>query len=791
MIAEQEVWDALPPRGFVRSYVEYAQGTTDANIAYHVAGALSILTQTVPIDYCVPYASPLWGTMYSLLVGDSSKSRKTAAINVAQRVLREAVPGSVGEIPGSQEGLYESLRAQQRQLIVYGEFGEFLAKSEQGYMMPLKTTLTNLWDCLDSETEILTTTGWKGRGEVKIGDFCYSLDTETGKLEITPVLDVGERPVREGEKMFVLKGQRSDIRTTEGHRFYIKYRNNGKLSEKFLVKTGKELTERKSEYILPLAALTEFDTQIGSSLTHDELRFVAWFMTDGGFAGPNKVCISQSKPEMVEEIRSLLIRLGFDFRESVVEPGDGAYANSRANHRFVIPKGTHSGSMARNGWGYLSEYLDKNVSPKLHTMNRNQFMVFWKEALKGDGDNTKAGLESDGLYCNLKTQANAYSHMAAARGFAVTISERVTKNGVAMYRVCVRDNQWLHTVPTMEKAQKPRLEDPKPGEIVWCVSNKNQTIVTRRNGKVAIIGNCIPIGRALANNRRGAVQDPRLSLLCGVAPALLERHTETADWTGGFLARFLTFYAEPERQFPTQPIDDYNKRNSIVQWIKNLSAPQNAPGRCLWLDDHGSQMWADWWEHLQRSRDSANERVAAACSRSTSVAAKTALLLAWDIGQARSGQDWYVGEAELRSALAIANLHLDSVIELGESVTGSKDMRDRRSVLRAIGLAPTPLGVIINKSQMLKRRVMEIIDSLSEERSIKRETVNGQVCYVRTPDEHQALVEMLRSQEAAFAANVGGTVPNVVAFKPKLTPLVPEAEQINEEDYWATYQGDE
>ena len=134
MISEQEVWDALPSRGFLRSYVEYASTTTDANIAYHVAAGLSILSQTVPTDFCVPYASPLWGNMFSLIVGDSSKSRKTASINVAQRILRDAIPGSVGEVPGSQEGLYEGLRAQPRQLIIYGEFGEFLAKAEQGDM---------------------------------------------------------------------------------------------------------------------------------------------------------------------------------------------------------------------------------------------------------------------------------------------------------------------------------------------------------------------------------------------------------------------------------------------------------------------------------------------------------------------------------------------------------------------------------------------------------------------------------------------------------------------------------
>lgn len=124
MITEAEVWDALPPSGFARAYVEYASQRTDANCAYHLGAALSILSQTVPLEYCVPYASPLWGNMFTLIVGGSSKSRKTAAINIGQRVLREALPESVGEVPGSQEGLYESLRAQNRQLIVYGEFGE-------------------------------------------------------------------------------------------------------------------------------------------------------------------------------------------------------------------------------------------------------------------------------------------------------------------------------------------------------------------------------------------------------------------------------------------------------------------------------------------------------------------------------------------------------------------------------------------------------------------------------------------------------------------------------------------
>jgi hypothetical protein len=35
-----------------------------------------------------------------------------------------------------------------------------------------------------------------------------------------------------------------------------------------------------------------------------------------------------------------------------------------------------------------------------------------------------------------------------------------------------------------------RLETPTEGESVWCVTNRNSTLVTRRSGKIAILGNC-------------------------------------------------------------------------------------------------------------------------------------------------------------------------------------------------------------------------------------------------------------------------------------------------------------
>lgn len=433
MLSETEVWAALPPTGFVRSYVEYASNCTDANVAYHLAGALTCLTQAVPIDYCVPYASPLWGNMFSLIVGDSSKSRKTASINIARRVMHDAINGCIGETPGSQEGLYESLRSQQRMVVLYGEFGEFLAKAEEGYLMSLKTAYTNLWDG-------------------------------------------------------------------------------------------------------------------------------------------------------------------------------------------------------------------------------------------------------------------------------------------------------------------------------------------------------IPIGRALAKTRKGSIDNPRLSLLCGVATDLLERHTEQADWTGGFLARFLTLHAEPEREFATPPIDDFAKRTAVTQHLRQLATAGNPPGPCLWLDAAGEKMWNDWYESMRPMRTGANRRVAAACSRTTSIAAKTALLLAWDIGQARSGQPWHVGTTELESALKIADLHLKSVLELGERITGSRDMRDRALVLRFISEMPTPIGYVIRQSDLLKRRVKEIIDTLLEERAIVSVTVGQEQCYQKTPHLQAALVSMAEGIDSAgVMPSGGGQLLALRAPQPKVGLIPPHA----------------
>lgn len=349
--------------------------------------------------------------------------------------------------------------------------------------------LTEGWDCLDSETEILTAEGWRGMGSITKGDLVYSLNRDTERMEIVPVEEYGERPVRDGERMLTISSQHANIRTTEGHQFHVKYRDparGGGLSSRFITRTGAELAARRSPYALPIAA--EMDGGLpGIPLSDDEIRLVAWFLTDGWFQrGSTSLYVGQSK-DYHHDIRSLLHRLGMDFSERQRMPG-GGFETNRPTYEFRIPKGTGRGSMARNGWVHLAPYLDKNISPLLHKMTREQFAVFWAELLRGDGE--QQGARAGWLWCDRPEQADTYTWMATVRGFSASYSERVTKGGHRMFRVSVRDALWLTSDPADGRAGRVRLEDPAPGEIVWCVRNRNSTLVTRRRGKIAIIGNC-------------------------------------------------------------------------------------------------------------------------------------------------------------------------------------------------------------------------------------------------------------------------------------------------------------
>lgn len=143
-----DIEGALLPGSFLRDYVRWAGVQTDAPLPYHLGGALSALAACAPPTLSVPtFGGVIHAPVWVLLVGPSGVSRKSTVVNMAARLIRAVNPRLIGHLPDSPEGLIESMAAQPNQILVYSEFGELLAKSKMGRLEPIRTLLTNFYDC--------------------------------------------------------------------------------------------------------------------------------------------------------------------------------------------------------------------------------------------------------------------------------------------------------------------------------------------------------------------------------------------------------------------------------------------------------------------------------------------------------------------------------------------------------------------------------------------------------------------------------------------------------------------
>lgn len=344
-------------------------------------------------------------------------------------------------------------------------------------------------DCLDSETEVLTTEGWKGPGEVQEGDTLFTLNPKKEQMEVDIVTRAMDREVLPGEQMFVMESQHHNIRVTEGHKFWIQLydkKSETKRTGRWKVVTARELSKRKTEFHLPLTSVPSENVFWSKCpLSDDEIRFVAWAVTDGYIN--TGIEIGQSKPYW-KDIKELLERMKLDFRHYQQESISNLTNKPRNRHRFAIPLGRRDGL---RGCDYLMPYIGKEGCRLWETMDRRQFWVFWNELMKGDGQITTGTRKRlAALSVNNKPLADQLQSMAAARGFASSLHSYTTPKGHVMYGLRLRDKQWICTRPGDRRAARMRLEPPSPGEKVWCLTTKNGTLVTRRKGKVTILGNC-------------------------------------------------------------------------------------------------------------------------------------------------------------------------------------------------------------------------------------------------------------------------------------------------------------
>lgn len=396
--------------------------------------------------------------------------------------------------------------------------------------------------CLDDNTEILTDSGWVGidgmTKEHKVAGW-----KKDGTIEFASAENIMRRQRAEGEQMVSAKGKGKDFRVTSNHRmlsasFYGRQRiitwhdraaietvnqditmplsgiaepHNLQLERVRLTpkqirrrevalayslrQRGVGYEESNIEATETVARNNNFDPKSPTILTLDECLFIGFWLGDGSISDAKdggRVCtITQSTvyPVIVRWIDDLLARLGF--------------TGSRHRHQqqlspnpaitWGIPRGTGSRGQSRlTGYYTIEPYLVKTGSQLLWGLNEDQFAALLHGFWMADGNHGDGVTPSEGGLSVTGAQKPLYDLLQAVgvcRGYSMNIQKQGAPRKPSHSQQYAL--HWRKENKRRFMRERPQAEDVWIPERVWCVTSSTGYIVTRRNGKVIVMGNSI------------------------------------------------------------------------------------------------------------------------------------------------------------------------------------------------------------------------------------------------------------------------------------------------------------
>lgn len=349
--------------------------------------------------------------------------------------------------------------------------------------------------CLDDKTEILTKEGWKGIKDTITN--AASFNIKTNEISFGNVSKI-VRPKYDDECFYGIENPGLSIAVTNKHNMVYQSRSD---SEKNLVNWRLEKAEdlKTVEFVIPAAG---FESAPGVDLSDDEIRFLGLFLSDGTINKiTNQIVISQSHKykHCIDFIENTL--KGCNFKYSINRRNDDTNFGKRnfpMNYYFISkgdPRGTNKD---KTGWGKLLPFIDKRLSESYNKMTRAQVIILLEAINIGDGAK-KVGVDYiPATYTITKGNVdfiNNLQSLCVRRGIRCNVRFGNDNRHTIMPSV----SKWKRHLTLSSSDGRPvfKKRNDIDSPFVWCVETKDGTIITRRNGKVAVLGNCQAVGRGL------------------------------------------------------------------------------------------------------------------------------------------------------------------------------------------------------------------------------------------------------------------------------------------------------
>jgi DNA modification methylase len=334
--------------------------------------------------------------------------------------------------------------------------------------------------CVDEQTECLTTEGWKGHGELRVGMTAAQFNMDTQKLSWAPVEKVARYDVTD-QDMVVGKCRDLDMWLTPNHRTVIQRRHHRTRKKKppIIVRADALL----ASHCVPTAA--EWDFHGDASLSLEWAEFLGWYIAEGHESKDSlAIEIYQSdsaNPHKCRRIEELLRQIGAEWTKATCD---------RTWKAGVVRKDPGPTRLtAYRVLGYaavrLRELAPGKRLPWATVMwSQDRIAALLQGLVEGDGhtrvDGRRSFIQKD------KDQCDLVQALAMRLGFAATVSVRPDRIGT----VYITSHTTRSFRGTNGIGARPEIR-PYTG-VVWCPKLPLGTWVARRNGRAFITGNTMP-----------------------------------------------------------------------------------------------------------------------------------------------------------------------------------------------------------------------------------------------------------------------------------------------------------
>lgn len=303
--------------------------------------------------------------------------------------------------------------------------------------------------CVDTDTEILTTEGWRKYEDIHIGDKIISVDPLNHKIAVEDlVLDKFKYKYK--GKMLEVDKRSFSMRVTDGHRV-----PHISPSGKLVVKEAKDIIEGS---VLRLICSSQGPQQ-GVDLENHILKLYIAIAADANITPAKLVRFIFSKIRKFKYICKLLDEAGIDYKTG--ENSNGNYIH------FRLPR-------------ELEDWNIKGLDTRLSNCTKVQAEIIRDVYRNTDGNRNL-------IFTSKDSEKDILSILFIKNGYKVTIHTRVHGFGKKpSHSISVTENKLTRYVSDFKNNCK--LVDVD--EDVWCVRTNTGFWFAKRKGSVYLTGNC-------------------------------------------------------------------------------------------------------------------------------------------------------------------------------------------------------------------------------------------------------------------------------------------------------------